>query len=184
MRVVTAEEAAKMVESSDTVVIGGSGGGHAVPEALIAAIERRFLAEGLPRQITSLHPVGLGDRGERGVSRFAHEGMLKRIGCGKLVDSPRVEEMALANQVEAYTLPQGVISQLMREMAAGRPGLITHVGLHTFIDPRHGGGRQSECATEDLVELVTVGGREWLFYKPFRLNVALFRGTTADEDGN
>jgi len=184
MRVVSAEEAAKVVESNDTLVIGGSGGGHAVPEALIAAIEQRFLAEGAPRNITSLHPVGLGDRGARGVSRFAHEGMLKRIVCGTLVDSPRVEEMALANQIEAYTLPQGAISQLMREMAAGRPVLITHAGLHTFVDPRHGGARQSERSKEDLVELVTVGGREWLYYKPFKLDVALLRGTTADEDGN
>ncbi|MEO8059466.1 MAG: CoA-transferase [Burkholderiales bacterium] len=184
MRVVTADEAASLVESNDTLVISGSGGGHAVPEALIAAIERRFLSEGLPRNITSLHPVGLGDRGERGVSRFAHEGLLKRIVCGTLVDSPKVEQMALADQVEAYTLPQGAISQLMREMAAGRPGLITHAGLHTFIDPRHGGGRQSPRATEDLVELVTVGGREWLYYKPFKIDVALLRGTTADEDGN
>ncbi len=184
MRVVTADEAASLVESNDTLVIGGSGGGHAVPEALIAAIERRFLSEGLPRDITSLHPVGLGDRGERGVSRFAHAGLLKRIVCGTLVDSPKVEQMALADEIEAYTLPQGAISQLMREMAAGRPGLITHAGLHTFVDPRHGGGRQSARATESLVELVTVGGREWLYYKPFKIDVALLRGTTADEDGN
>jgi propionate CoA-transferase len=184
MRVVTADEAASLVESNDTIVIGGSGGGHAVPEALIAAIERRFLKEGLPRGITSLHPVGLGDRSERGASRFAHPGLLKRIVCGTLVDSPKVEAMALADQVEAYTLPQGAISQLMREMAAGRPGLITHVGLHTFVDPRHGGGRQSPRSTDDLVERVTVGGREWLFYKPFKIDVALLRGTTADEDGN
>ena len=186
MKVVSADVAAKMVESSDTLLIGGSGGGHAVPEALIAALERRFLSEGAPNQLTSLHPVGLGDRGDRGVSRFAHPGMLKRIVCGTLVDSPRVAEAAQADQLEAWTLPQGAISQLMREMAAGRPGLITHVGLHTFVDPRHGGGRQSPRAEacEDLVELVTIGGREWLHYKPFKVDVALLRGTTADEDGN
>lgn len=184
MRIVSADEAARIVHDGDTIVIGGSGGGHAVPETLIAAIEKRFLAEGTPRHITSLHPVGLGDRGERGVSRFAHEGMLKRIVCGTLVDSPKVETMALENQVEAYTLPQGAISQLMREMAAGRPGLITRTGLHTFVDPRHGGGRQSARATDDLVDLVEVAGQEWLHYKPFKLDVALLRGTTADEDGN
>jgi propionate CoA-transferase len=184
MRVVTADEAACLVHDGDTVVIGGSGGGHAVPEALIAAIERRFLAEGHPRGLTSLHPVGLGDRGNRGVSRFCHPGMLKRIVCGTLVDSPRIEEMAARNEVEAYTLPQGAISLLMREMAGGRPGLITHTGLHTFVDPRHGGGRQSACSSEDLVDLVTLGGREWLHYKPIPLHVALLRGTTADEDGN
>ncbi|MBS0447213.1 MAG: 3-oxoacid CoA-transferase [Proteobacteria bacterium] len=184
MRVVSAEAAVRVVHSGDTIVIGGSGGGHAVPEALIAALERRFLAEGLPRDITSLHPVGLGDRGERGVSRFAHPGLLKRIVCGTLVDSPKVEAMALANEVEAYTLPQGAISQLMREMASGRPGLITRTGLHTFVDPRHGGGRQSACAKDDLVDLVQVAGQEWLHYKPFKIDVALLRGTTADEDGN
>jgi len=184
MRVVSADEAVRVVESGDTIVIGGSGGGHAVPEALIEALERRFLAEGAPRAITSLHPVGLGDRGERGVSRFAHPGMLKRIVCGTLVDSPKIEQLALANQVEAYTLPQGAISQLMREMAAGRPGLITRVGLHTFVDPRYGGGRQSAIATEDLIELVQIGGQDWLRYKPFKIAVAFLRGTTADEDGN
>lgn len=184
MRVVTADEAVRVVASGDTVVIGGSGAGHAVPEALIEALERRFLAEGQPSALTSLHPVGLGDRGERGVSRFAHPGMLKRIVCGTLVDSPKIEQLALDDKIEAYTLPQGALSQLMREMAAGRPGLITNVGLHTFVDPRHGGGRQSKPARDDLVELVTVGGREWLRYKPFRIGVAFLRGTSADEDGN
>lgn len=184
MRVVAADEAARYVRSGDTLLIGGSGGGHAVPEALIAAIERRFLAAGEPRALTSLHPVGLGDRGDRGVSRFAPPGMLKRIVCGTLVDSPRIEELARADRVEAYTLPQGALSQLTREMAAGRPGLLTRTGLHTFVDPRHGGGRQSARAREDLVELVAIDGQEWLRYKPFHVDVALLRGTTADEDGN
>jgi propionate CoA-transferase len=184
MRIVTADEAAGAVRSGDTVLIGGSGAGHAVPDELIAAVARRFHATGQPRGLTSLHPVGLGDRGERGLSHWAHEGLLKRIVCGTLVDSPKVEAMAAANAVEAYTLPQGALSQLVREMAAGRPGLITHVGLHTLVDPRHGGGRQTACAAEDLVELVTVAGREWLFYKPFHVDVCFIRGTTADEDGN
>jgi propionate CoA-transferase len=184
VRRVTADEAVKVVRSGDTVLTGGSGGGHAVPEALMAALGRRFLAEGEPRDLTSLHPVGLGDDKTLGAGHFAHVGMLKRVVCGTLVNSPRLAELAYADKVEAYTFPQGALSQLTREMAAGRPGLITQAGLHTFVDPRIGGGRQSPSAREDLVELITVDGREHLFFKPFKIDVAFLRGTTADEDGN
>jgi propionate CoA-transferase len=184
MRVVTADAAVRLVHDGDTVVIGGSGGGHAVPESLIVALERRFLQEGHPRGITSLHPVGIGDEATQGVSRFAHPGLLKRIVTGSFIDSPLIEGLASRDEIEAYTLPQGALSQLMREMAAGRPGLVTHVGLHTFVDPRYDGGRQSPSAKEDLVEVVSLAGREWLFYKPFAVDVAFLRGTTADEDGN
>ena len=183
-RVVTADEAAKLVASGDTLLIGGSGAGHSVPDTLIAAIGKRFLSEGEPRNLTAVHPVGLGDRANRGVGHLAHPGLLKRVVTGTLVDSPPVVRMAAANEIEAYTLPQGCLSQLTREMAAGRPGLTTHVGLHTFVDPRLGGGRQSELATEDLVELTTIGGNEYLFFKSFHVDIALVRGTTADEDGN
>ena len=184
MKILSAADAAALVEDGDTILIGGSGGGHAVPERIIQAIEERFLSEGRPRNITSIHPVGLGDRATKGASRFAHPGLLKRIVCGTLVDSPPVAGMAARNEIEAYTLPQGAISQLIREIAAGRPGLITHTGLHTFVDPRQAGGRQSAKATEDLIEVINLAGREWLFYKPFHIDVALLRGTTADEDGN
>jgi propionate CoA-transferase len=162
VRIIKAEDAAKLVESGDTLLIGGSGAGHSVPDSLIAAIGQRFLAEGLPRGLTTVHPVGLGDRASRGIGHLAHPGLLKRVVCGTLVDSPPVERLAVANEIEAYTLPQGCLSQLTREMAAGRPGLVTHVGLRTFVDPRHGGGKQSALATEDLVDLVHVAGRECL----------------------
>jgi len=184
MQILTADEAAALVEDGDTLVIGGSGAGHAVPEALLEAVERRYLATGRPRAITSLHPVGVGDRAHRGASRFAHPGLLRRIVCGTVVDAPPVAQMAHRGEIEAYTLPQGVLSQLMREIAAGRPGLLTHVGLHTFVDPRLGGGRQGAHCSEELVEHVEFAGREWLFFKPYRIDVAFLRGTTADEDGN
>src|ERR1700761_9604187 len=158
-RVVTADEAAKLVATGDTILIGGSGAGHSVPDALIGAIGKRFLAEGEPRNLTAVHPVGLGDRANRGVGHLAHPGLLKRVVTGTLVDSPPIVRMAAANEIEAYTFPQGCLSQLTREMAAGRPGLTTHVGLHTFVDPRYGGGRQSERSTADLVELTTIGGK-------------------------
>ena len=184
MRRVSADAAVQVVRSGDTVLIGGSGGGHAVPEALMAALERRFLAQGEPRNITTIHPVGLGDGKALGAGHFAHEGLLKRCVAGTFVNSPKISDMAIADQLEGYTLPQGAMSQLTREMAAGRAGLLTKTGLHTFVDPRHGGGRQSRSATEDLVELVQFRGEDYLFYKPYPIDVCFIRGTTADEDGN
>jgi len=184
VRRVTAEEAVRTVRSGDTILIGGSGGGHAVPEALLAALGRRYLAEGEPRGITALHPVGLGNGVTLGANHLAQEGLVRRVVGGTLVNSIRMAELALAEKIDAYTLPQGALSQLMREMAAGRPGLLTKTGLNTFVDPRHGGGRQSERAPNDLVELVTFRGEDYLFFKPFHVDVCFLRGTTADEDGN
>ncbi|WP_112933199.1 acyl CoA:acetate/3-ketoacid CoA transferase [Escherichia coli] len=184
MRIVTADEAVSLLCDGDTLMISGSGAGHATPEALLEALERRYQVQNSPRQLTAFHPVGLGDRTFRGASRLAYPGLLKRVVCGTLVDSPPLAKMAMNNEIEAWTLPQGVLSQLTREMAAGRPGLISHVGLHTFVDPRQRGGRQSECCSEELVSLIEIAGKEWLYYKPFHVDIAFLRGTTADEDGN
>ena len=184
MRVVSFEEAVSFVHDHDTLMIGGSGGGHAIPEALIVALGKRFEQEGSPNQITLFHPVGIGDNISQGVGHLAHPGMVKRIVTGALVNSPKFQQLAEENKVEAYTLPQGALSQLVREMAAGRPGLLTQTGLHTFIDPRVHGGRQSACAVEPLVELVELAGKQWIFYKPYHVDVTFLRGTTADEDGN
>jgi propionate CoA-transferase len=185
LKVVPFEKAVSYIHDGDTVVIGGSGGGHAIPEELIVALERRFLKENCPKNLTLLHPVGIGDNISQGVGHLAHPGLVKRIVTGALVNSPAFQQRAEQDTVEAYTLPQGALSELMREMAAGRPGLFSQVGLHSFVDPRISGGRQSKCAHEDLVELVNLGGKkEWLFYKPYNVDVAFLRGTTADEDGN
>ena len=183
MQVVSFEAAVSLVQDGDTLLIGGSGGGHAVPEHLIASLAERFRESSEPRDLTLLHPVGLGDMQTQGVGRLAHPALLRRIVTGALVNTPAIQEMAHNNQVEAYTLPQGALSQLMRAMAAGRPGLISQIGLHTFVDPRRGGGRQS-AAPDELVELLHLDGREWLFYKAMHVDVAFLRGTTADEDGN
>lgn len=184
MRRVTADEAVQLVKSGDTVLIGGSGGGHAVPEALLAALGRRYDAESEPRNITAIHPVGLGDGKGLGAGHLAREGLLKRVVSGTFVNSPSISDMAIADKIEGYTLPQGALSQLMREIASGRAGLLTKTGLHSFVDPRHEGGRQSKSAREDLVELVQFRGEDYLFFKPYKFDVCFLRGTTADEDGN
>src|SRR5436190_3128769 len=184
MEKITADEAARLIEDGDSILISGSGGGHAVPEALLAAVERRFLAEGAPRGLTSVSIVGVGDRALLGATHLAHEGLLRRAITSALVDSPGLVRLAAADKIEAYTLPQGVLSQLMRDMAAGRPGLLTKTGLNTFVDPRQQGGRQSPRTPPAFVEVVDLFGEEWLFFKPVPVNVAFLRGTTADEDGN
>ena len=184
MEKITADEAAQLVRDGDAILISGSGGGHSVPEALLAAVERRFLAEAKPLGLTSVSVVGVGDRAALGASHLAHEGLLRRAITSALVDSPGLVRLAAQNKIEAYTLPQGVLSQLMRDMAAGRPGLLTKTGLHTFVDPRQQGARQSPCTPPDFVEVVQLAGEEWLLFKPVPVDVAFLRGTTADEDGN
>jgi len=180
----TAAQAAALVRTDDTLLIGGSGIGHAVPDALMAALGTRYRETGQPRDLTVLHPVGLGDGKARGMGHLAQDGLLKRVVTGTYVDCPTEARMALDEKFEAYSMPQGVMSELMREMAAGRPGLITKVGLHTFVDPRLGGGRQNRRATEDLIENVQIRGEEYLLYKPFHVDVVFVRGSAADEDGN
>src|SRR5947199_50632 len=184
MEKITADEAARLIEDDDAILISGSGGGHAVPEALLAAVERRFLAEGKPLGLTSVSVVGVGDRALLGATHLAHEGLLKRAITSALVDSPGLVRLAAEDKIEAYTLPQGVLSQLMRDMAAGRPGLLTKTGLNTFVDPRQQGARQSPRTPADFVEVINVAGEEWLLFKPVPVTVAFLRGTTADEDGN
>lgn len=184
MKVVSAADAAQLVRDRASVIVSGSGGGHAVPEAVIAALGQRYEAEAAPRDLCLIHVVGIGDRISKGAANFARPGMVRRVITSALIDSPVFIDMALADKIEAWTLPQGVLSQMMREIASGRPGVITKTGLHTFVDPRQSGGRQSPSAREDLVELMQIDGEEWLRFKPFPIDVAILRGTTADEDGN
>lgn len=166
------------------VVLSGSGGGLVEPDHITAAIERRFLATGHPRDLTLIHALGIGDGMKSGISRFAHEGMVKRVIGGHWTWSKPMQKLAREERIEAYTLPAGVIQTLIREAGAGRHGLVTHIGLDTFADPRHGGGRVNVRAREDLVEVVTLGGKELLWYKPFEIDFSIVRGTTADMQGN
>ncbi len=183
-RFIDAAEAAALIPDGATVGLIGGGGGLCEASLLHEAVEARFLATGAPRALSLVHALGIGDRDRRGLNRFAHEGMVRKVIGGHWVWSPRMQALARENRIAAYVLPGGVVMQLLREIAAGRPGLFTHVGLGTFVDPDLDGGRMNAAATETLVEKVSIAGRDYLRYLPFPVDVALIRGTAADEDGN
>jgi propionate CoA-transferase len=183
-RIVDVREAVGLVRDRNTLLIGGSGAGHAVPQRFIDELAAVFTAEGRPRDLTTVRVVGIGDFADRGFSQLGLPGLMRRTIGSNIGNEPRLGALVEANEIEAYSFPQGVLSQLTREIAAGRPGLVTQVGLGTYVDPRQTGGKQNTATTEDLVELVTLRGREWLLYHAFPIDVAVIRGTTADEDGN
>jgi len=182
-KVITAVDAAKLIRDNATVATSGFlGSGH--PEALSAELENRFIQEGAPRDLTLVYCAGQGDGKDRGTNHFGNENMIKRVIGGHWNLSPRLGKLALEEKIEAYNFPQGTLTHWFRNIAGRKPGVITKVGLNTFVDPRIEGGKINKRTREDLVEILELGGEEWLWYKPFPIDVALVRGTSADEKGN
>lgn len=183
-RFLNAAAAAELVRDGDVVAISGNGAGMISAEAIFEAIEKRFLDTGHPRDLTLVHSLGLGDRGAMGTNRFAHEGMLRKVIAAHFTWSAKIQELIREERIEAYCLPGGVIQHLLREIGAGRPGLFTHSGLGSFVDPRQQGGRCNQRSREEVVELLQIDGKDILRYKPFPVNVGIIRGTYADTNGN
>ncbi|MBS0353108.1 MAG: malonate decarboxylase subunit alpha [Proteobacteria bacterium] len=183
-RFIEAGDVARLIPNGATVFCTGMGLAG-FPEEVAKAIEAAFLATGHPRDLTLYHSTGVGNGKDRGMHHFAHEGLIKRLVGGHFgVGGPNLMKLIMEERIEAYNLPQGVLALLPRQVAGRRPGFITKVGLGTFVDPRIEGGKVNRRTEEDLVKLIEMDGEEWLQFKAPKVDVALIRGSVADEKGN
>jgi len=183
-KLIEANKVPGLIKNNSTIAIGGAGAGHAVPDKILKAIGEHFKETGRPRNLTTIHPCGIGDNDSRGLNHLAYEGLINTDIGGFWGNAPKMVELAKENKLKGYNLPQGVLSHLMRATASGNPGVLTHVGLNTFVDPRIEGGKINEITKEDIVGVVKVSGKEYLFYRSIPVDVAIIRGTSIDKEGN
>ena len=181
---VSPEKAASLIQDGQSVAIGGSGAGHAIPDKLLEALGRRFRETKQPRGLTLVHAFGVGNQKDRGLQHVAYAGMHKRVIGGHWSMAPAMAKLAGENLFAAYNVPAGVVVQLFHTAAAGSPGWMTRIGLHTFMDPRQQGGKLNDKASEDIVELLVRDGQEYLFYPTIPIDVALIHAWEADPAGN
>ncbi len=183
-KVISAKEAVAFIKDHDFLAIQGSGGGVGEPSYLIEALGERFQDEQSPRDLTLYHATGLGDQQGSGTDHLALPGLVKRDIAGHLGMAPKMGQMIVNNEMQAYNFPQGALSRMYAAIAARTPGIITKVGLHTYIDPRLEGGKMNAVTQEDIVQVIHLNGEEWLFFPRFHIDVAFVKGTTADTKGN
>ena len=184
-KIITAKEAAELIPDGATVACGGMGL-SGWPEEIGCAIRDRFAETGHPCNLSIKQGGAMGDWKERGITRLgeAGEGLVTKWSAAHVGSAFSLNKLAVENKIECWCIPQGVAANLWREIAAGRPGLITKVGLGTYVDPRLEGGRMNAVTKEDCCKLIEIEGEEYLLYKSFNVDVAILRGTTADENGN
>jgi propionate CoA-transferase len=184
MKVITADEVGALIPDDATIFLGGLAV-SSLPEEVLQGLERHFLATGHPRMLSTWACGAVGNSGEAGMKHFAHAGMVRRVVAGHFGQTGKeMMKMVFDGEVEAYNFPQGSLSHLTRQTANRSPGVLTQVGLGTFVDPRQEGGRMNSRSTEPLVKLVEFEGQEWLYYPAPKIDVAIIRGTLADERGN
>ena len=188
--IIEAHDAASLIPDGAVVSISSSSG-LACPDALLEAIGASFHDTGSPGGLTSVHPIAAGDMfGIKGIDHLAVDGLLSSVIAGSYPSGPSsmappaIRTMIDENRVRAWNLPSGVIFQMHTAGTTRQPGVLTKVGIGTFVDPRLQGGALNEVTPTDLVAVVTMGDEEWLHYPPVRPDVALIRGTTADTHGN
>lgn len=180
----TAQEVAELVSDGQTLSFPGNAS-ILVPDTLLGALEARFLADGHPRDLTVFEPCNASLGADGGILRFSHRGLMRRLVCSALpARAVELHRMIADNEIEAYCFPMGVLYSLARESGAGRPGLVSDVGLGTFVDPEQGGGGLNEVSKEELVSRIRIGEKDWLFYKSVGVDVCFLKATTADEHGN
>ena len=180
---IKSSQVGSLIKDGSVIGVGGFVG-IGVAEEIHVEMEKSFLKEGKPKDLTLIYAAGIGDGKDRGLNHYAHEGFVKRIIGGHWGLAPKLQPLVVSNKVEAYNFPQGAIAQLLRDSAAGKPRTITKVGLGTYVDPDLDGGKLNDFTKEDLVEKISFDGKDYLAYKTQKIDVAILKGSEADEKGN
>lgn len=184
MKFISAKEVAKKIENHSIVATGGFVG-IGVAEEVLTEIENHYLENKQPTNLTLIYAAGQGDGKSKGLNHLAHEGMVNKVIGGHWGLAPKLGNLALENKIQGYNLPQGVISHMFRDLASGKKGTISKIGIGTFVDPQLQGGKVNEITSEDIVKEIFIDDERHLYFKaPSKIDFAILRGTLADEDGN